>query len=141
MSDYIPVELRNQVARVDRQRCCYCLTTAANSGVSMTHDHIYPRSKGGKTTFKNICLACSACNTFKSDLTEAQDPITQQLVPLFNPRTQQWHEHFTWSADKAKIEGITSIGRATVMALRLNRPIIVLARHRWVQVGWHPPVD
>lgn len=107
----------------------------------MTIDHIQPQSQGGLTRFENLCLACSACNRFKSDMTGALDPARQETVPLFNPRSQRWADHFAWSADKTEIEGITATGRATVMALKMNRPTIVFARKRWVQVGWHPPAD
>ena len=41
-------------------------------------------------------------------------------VPLFNPRMQNWVEHFAWSADGIRILGRTSIGRATVAALHLS---------------------
>ncbi|MEM9219170.1 MAG: HNH endonuclease [Cyanobacteria bacterium P01_F01_bin.150] len=141
MADYISVGLRERLLSVDRQRCCYCLTTTAITGVEMTIDHIQPQAKGGATCFENLCLACSACNTFKSDTTKALDPVSQKVVPLFNPRTQQWSDHFAWSSDKTQIDGITPTGRATVVVLKMNRPIIVFARQRWVQVGWHPPVD
>ncbi len=59
---------------------------------------------------------------------------------LFNPRTQQWSEHFAWSLDATKVQG-TAIGRATVAALRMNNPIVVAARYRWAINDWHPPQD
>jgi hypothetical protein len=37
--------------------------------------------------------------------------------------------------------GITPIGRATLLALRMNHPIIVEARRLWVAAGWHPPEE
>ena len=118
-----------------------CLTSEANSGISMTYDHINPRSKGGDTAFENVCLACRSCNEFKSDLTKVKDPLTGETVSLFNPRTQKWTEHFSWSLDSAKVEGLTAIGRATVAALRMNHPTIVAARWRWAISSWHPPTD
>lgn len=105
----------------------------------MTFDHIQPRSKGGATSFENLCLACRTCNEYKSDSTEAKDPLTGEIVLLFNPRTQQWREHFNWSLDATKVEGLTAIGRATVTTLRMNNPVIVAARYRWAISGWHPP--
>ncbi|MEP0960019.1 HNH endonuclease [Leptolyngbya sp. FACHB-1515] len=60
----------------------------------MSFDHIHPQSKGGATSFENVCLACRSCNEYKSDSTEGQDPLTGEVVPLFNPRMQQWSEHF-----------------------------------------------
>ena len=62
-----------------------------------------------------------------------------EAVLLFNPRTQQWSEHFTWSLDATKVEGLTASGRATIVALRMNNPVIVAARYRWAISGWHPP--
>ena len=141
MSAYIPESLRNRIANSDSQRCCYCLTSEANSGIPMTHDHIQPRSKGGETTFENVCLACRSCNEFKADLTEALDPLIGETVPLFNPRTQKWSDHFAWSIDSTRVEGLTPIGRATIVALRMNHPVIVSARSRWAISGWHPPSD
>jgi HNH endonuclease len=107
----------------------------------MTHDHILPRSKGGETTLQNLCLACRSCNEFKSDATQGNDPLTGETVPLFHPRLQEWAEHFAWSPDSTKVEGLTAIGRATTIALRMNNAIIVAARWRWAISGWHPPVD
>ena len=58
---------------------------------------------------------------------------------LFNPRTQMWTEHFAWSPDGTLIIGLTPLGRATVVALRLNNEFIVVARRFWVEAGWWPP--
>ncbi len=107
----------------------------------MTHDHILPRSKGGDTSFQNLYLACRTCNEFKSDTTQANDPLTGEPVPLFNPRLQKWTEHFAWSFDSTKAEDLTAIGRATTVALRMNNAIIVAARWRWAISGWHPPLE
>ena len=141
MSAYIPVALKTQIEQCDHGRCCYCLTQETISGISLSFDHIQSQSKGGATSFENLCLACRACNEFKSDLTEAVDPLTGETVPLFHPRQQNWTDHFTWSEDGTYIQGITTVGRATVLALQLNRAVIVVARRRWVSSGWHPPVD
>jgi hypothetical protein len=72
---------------------------------------------------------------------DAIDPLTGEKVPLFNPRTQRWDDHFAWSADAIRVEGMTPVGRATVVALRMNHATIVAARARWVRSGWHPPVE
>jgi hypothetical protein len=141
LSIYIPESLKIQVEQTDRQRCCYCLTSEANSGIPMTYDHILPRSKGGDTSFQNLCLACRTCNEFKSDITQTSDPLTGEPVPLFNPRLQNWTEHFAWNLDSTKVEGLTAIGRATTVALRMNNAVIVAARWRWAISGWHPPLE
>jgi hypothetical protein len=63
----------------------------------------------------------------------------QEAVALFNPRQQHWSEHFGWSRDGTEIVGLTSCGRATIDALKMNNPRIVRSRRLWVSVGWHPP--
>ncbi len=141
MSQYISENLRNQIADNDKGQCCYCKTNAANSGIPMTHDHIKPISKSGENTFENICLACRSCNEFKSDLVEAIDPLSGEITSLFNPRIQKWSDHFVWSSDATRIEGLTTIGRATITCLRMNNSVIIVARRRWAISGWHPPDD
>lgn len=118
MSTYLSDELRSQIEQADRRRCRYCLTTEANSGIPLTFDHVTPVSKGGLTSFENVCLACRPCNEFKSDGMKVIDPVTGETVPLFNPRIHEWHDHFAWSADATRVEGMSAIGRATTIALR-----------------------
>lgn len=141
MTTYLSETLRIQIETNDKHRCCYCLTSEENSGIAMTIDHIIPRSQNGETSFENVCLACRSCNEYKGKKTTTTDPLTGEIIPLFHPRKQKWNEHFTWSADGTKIEGLTAIGRGTIIALRMNNAVIVSARRRWVSSGWHPPVD
>jgi len=93
------------------------------------------------STRENLWLACVQCNQYKSDRTYALDPLTNEAVPLYNPRTQIWAEHFAWDEAGCYIMGLTAIGRATVEILQLNRDLAVTARQFWVSVGWHPPQD
>jgi len=65
--------------------------------------------------------------------------VTDAQVSLFNPRTQNWAEHFTWSIEGTQIEGLTPVGRATVVTLQLNNVIAVMVRREWRSAGWHPP--
>lgn len=140
MSLRISDSLREQIDAADRRSCCYCLTNEAVSGVPLTYDHITPVSRGGLTTFENVCLACRTCNEFKTNTLHAVDPLTQELAPLFHPRQQRWQEYFAWSLDGTRVEGMTAVGRTTIVALRMNHALIVAARRRWCAVGWHPPV-
>jgi hypothetical protein len=39
------------------------------------------------------------------------------------------------------IIGQTPVGRATVVALRLNNEYVVPSRRVWIAAGWHPPAD
>jgi hypothetical protein len=104
-------------------------------------EHIIPQVAGGKTIRENLWLACRRCNQFKADNTHATDPQSGESVPLFNPRTQSWLQHFVWGSDDTQIIGLTPCGRATVVALHLNHEVIVRTRSFWVEAGWWPPVE
>ena len=103
-------------------------------------EHLTPLSKGGGSEEDNLWLACPLCNSHKGSQTEAPDPETGSVHPLFNPRTDRWLEHFRWDEAGVKVIGTTPIGRATVAALKLDSdPDALLVRSLWVQAGWHPP--
>jgi hypothetical protein len=101
-------------------------------------DHIDPH--GGDNVY-NLCLACWNCNTSKHQATAALDPETQEMVRLFNPRHDEWPEHFEWIDGGIWLRGLTAIGRATIDRLKMNRAVVVIARKRWIEGGYHPPVD
>lgn len=138
--DYIPKALRDRVAEQARRRCGYCLTSEAIVGTPMEMEHLIPQSLGGPTK-DNLWLACSLCNTHKGNRIAALDVVSGEVVRLFNPRYQGWYDHFFWSPGSDYIIGRTPVGRATVVALNLNRASLVVARRLWVEVGWHPPQD
>lgn len=48
---------------------------------------------------------------------------------------------FSWSEDARTITGLTSIGRATVEALRMNRDELINLRKLMFAAGEHPPTD
>jgi 5-methylcytosine-specific restriction endonuclease McrA len=102
-------------------RCGYCRGSQRIMGVRLILDHLTPRAHGGTDDEANLWPSCQPCNGFKQARTEARDPVSGTVVPLFNPRRQQWNAHFTWVDGGRRIEGRTPTGRATAAALRLNR--------------------
>ena len=139
MSAYVPVDLQREVRAQFANYCAYCRAAEELTVVGFEFEHIVPRSSGGKTVLENICLACPACNRFKSDRTMARDPVSARDVPLFHPQRDVWAEHFAWAEDATEIVGLTAIGRATVAALRMNRSQLVRVRRMWGMMGAHPP--
>lgn len=135
----ISLALRERVRRRARNLCEYCLSDADLTGHDFTVDHIRPESAGGTDDQENLCLCCFWCNSFKKSQMRFSDPLTGASARLFNPRLDIWHEHFRWSPTTTRIIGRTATGRATVIALRLNRPTLVRARRLWARYGLHPP--
>ncbi len=136
---YVSADLRRLVTNRAADCCEYCRTQAWYSGDSFTMDHIAPRRLDGETTPENLALCCNGCNQHKSKRTTALDPVTGALVPLFHPRKEGWDEHFTWNDDFTLVVGLTPTGRATILALQLNRLGLANLRRALYAIGEHPP--
>jgi hypothetical protein len=135
---YISTSLAGVVLLRAGKRCEYCHAPQQLTGQAFHFDHIIPVSIGGKTTAENLCLACSHCNIAKSNRTKEVDPKTGKQVRLFNPRSDDWKKHFRWSANWTRINGRTAIGRATVVALKMNDELLQEARPFWRSAGKLP---
>src|SRR5215204_5253069 len=91
--------VREQVRKIFNNRCGYCLSAQQYLFIPLEIDHIIPLAKDGSDDEVNLCLSCRSCNVHKATQTHALDPETKQTVPLFNPRTDVWKDHFNWSSD------------------------------------------
>lgn len=54
---------RRAVFARDDWTCQYC-----GSKTTLTIDHVVPRSRGGRSTWENVVLACQCCNSQKGSL-------------------------------------------------------------------------
>jgi hypothetical protein len=126
---------RAEIARRARYCCEYCGYPEAASSTPLEIDHIVPEAKGGRTRLDNLALCCRSCNLHKHVKTEAVDPVTGETVQLFNPRTQQWPEHFVLDHGTGEILGLTPIGRAAVAALALNSAHALTTRGLLIRLG------
>jgi 5-methylcytosine-specific restriction endonuclease McrA len=131
--------LRGRVRRRARGFCEYCRSCAELTGHEFMLDHVVPEARGGTSQFSNLCWSCFWCNVYNQARIAAPDPRTGHSAALFNPRADSWDHHFRWSSDATRIIGRTAVGRATVKALRLNRPMLIAARRVWVRHDLHPP--
>lgn len=139
MAELIGEELRRFITKRANGRCEYCQSQEAFATERFLIEHIQPRAAGGETVTDNLALACQGCNGHKATKTNAVDSDTETIVPLFNPRQHFWQEHFNWGKDNLHITGLTAIGRATIVSLRLNRPSLVNLRRALLAINEHPP--
>ena len=130
-----------EVKREARDCCEYCGAQEAYSPDTFSVEHILPIAKGGTNDVGNLANACQGCNNRKYTHTEAIDPLTGELVPLYHPRRDVWIEHFTWNEDYTHMIGLSPIGRATVEVLQLNRKGVVNLRRVLHKLGLHPLGD
>ena len=113
--------LRQLVRDRAGNRCEYCLIHQDDDPFYRFHvEHIVSRQHGGTDDDQNLCWSCHHCNSHKGTNLTTIDEVGQQPVRLFNPRIDQWHEHFVLY--DTEVVGITNIGRATLKLLQMNAP-------------------
>lgn len=99
-------------------RCEYCHLPQHAVELTFHVEHIIARQHLGSDDPSNLCLACDRCNLAKGPNLTSVDPESDQVVSLFNPRTDRWIEHF--QVIDAEIIGRTATGRTTVRLLQMN---------------------
>lgn len=70
-----PAWSRPGVLNRDGHRCGYCL------GEASTVDHITPRCRGGRNSWRNTIAACGPCNQRKGDRTPAEAGMVLRVKP------------------------------------------------------------
>ena len=138
MSQHIATSLTSLVRKRASHVCEYCCLPQSSQEATFHVDHIQPAVAQGATTADNLALACVTCSLRKAARTEARDPLTKQLVQLFHPRRDGWADHFSWTSGW-RLLGQTPKGRATIVALGMNRPAIIAIRRSLAALGRFPP--
>jgi 5-methylcytosine-specific restriction endonuclease McrA len=68
---------RKNILRRDRFRCVYC----GRGDVPLTIDHVVPKSRGGRDSWKNLAAACHICNNRKGDRLLSETNMTLRVKP------------------------------------------------------------
>jgi hypothetical protein len=136
---YIPVAIQRAILELSKNYCEYCVLPSNFSTDFFHFEHIIPVVLNGKTELENLARSCGICNNNKRDKIEHIDPLTQQIVRLYNPRQDIWADNFQWSDDDLYIIGLTPIGRATNALLKLNRSNAINLRKLLKMADLHPP--
>jgi hypothetical protein len=136
MMRFIPARLRRLVTQRAGGRCEYCGLSQEGQEATFHIDHVVPIAAAGETQIENLALACVSCSLRKAARQTATDPESGGDSALFNPRRDDWREHFRW--DGVSLVGLTATGRGTIAALQMNRPLILGIREEEAALGRRP---
>ena len=121
MSRYISESLREEVEIRAESRCEYCRIRIEDTYFGGEIDHIISLKHRGETASENLALACQPCNRNKGSDLGSISQTSNNLVRFFNPRTDDWSEHFRVN-ESAEIESLTEIGEVTSFIFGFNEP-------------------
>jgi len=131
--------LRKQVRQRADNYCEYCRLHQRFDALPHHVDHIIARKHQGDEALDNLSLACTNCSLAKGSNIGGRDLRTMQFTRLFHPRKDSWHMHFRWRGPT--LVGKTSIGRVTVLVLRMNQTDRVALRKLLIKHDQFPPND
>ncbi len=86
-----PLKVRKRVLIRDAGLCRYCGFDCTGPPRPdggrryRTYDHVFPRSRGGLSTFENLVIACSTCNFRKRDRTPEEAGMVLLPEPEARP--------------------------------------------------------
>jgi HNH endonuclease len=127
--------LYKRIADRAGHRCEYCHAPEIAFNFPFDVEHFIPTSKQGSNDDENLALACRSCNLHKANRISGSD--RQIEIRFFNPRVDQWNEHFQ-PAPTGELIGKTPIGRVTIASLNMNAPAQLSARRLWIQWNLFP---
>ncbi|MCE7947305.1 MAG: HNH endonuclease [Chloroflexi bacterium CFX4] len=134
---YIAAALRREVIERAGSCCEYCRTRADDRALDFAIDHVIAEKHGGLTQADNLCLSCYWCNSYKgSDLSSVDWEADSAIVPLFNPRSQVWNDHFQLIG--VRLVGVTAHDRVPIALLRLNAVERLKERELLLMLGTYP---
>ena len=136
MSVYIPKATKQLVIARSGQRCEYCRIPAYLSAYEYHIEHIIGTQHGGPNTSNNLAYSCSVCNWKKGSNISTILTFGGELIPLFNPRTQIWFDHF--QVVGGELFPLSDIAEATIKLLELNLPIKIEERYEIALSGFYP---
>jgi HNH endonuclease len=136
MSQYIPRAIRQLVVARADHRCEYCRVPEYLSCFEYHIEHIIGIQHGGTNEHDNLAYCCSSCNWKKGPNISTILEMGGDLIPLFNPRKQNWFDHF--ETQRGVISTKTIVGQATAKLLEFNKPEKIEERFEMSLGGFYP---
>lgn len=81
----------------DAFTCQYCASQLPTE--ELTFDHVFPRARGGRTTWENIVTCCVGCNSSKANRT----PDEAGMKLLRAPKKPRWLPAVTVEMDRRRV--------------------------------------
>lgn len=136
MSVYVARSTKKIVIERAAFRCEYCRVPAFLSSFDYHIEHIIGLQHGGPNSLNNLAYCCSSCNWKKGPNISTVLEFGGQIIPLFNPRTHNWFDHF--EVQQGELVALSDVAQATIKLLELNFPAKMEERFEMMLAGVYP---
>ncbi len=121
LTDYIHIPFKNRslsrknILLRDHSQCQYCGKHLPPS--ELTLDHVFPRSRGGESTWDNLVACCKRCNHKKGSHTPEEAGmhlvrrprgfslhINRQIIRYLGRADEAWRKYLFYEANNADAE-------------------------------------
>lgn len=126
--------LREFLVAQQSNRCCYCRRWLVNTAYARPIDHILPKShyKQFSLHFWNLAVACTDCNSLKTDNkwggfdpSVKRHPLPQAFSDSFHPRFHVYDEHIRFVRIEANGIAVVLFKGLTPQGRQLCRDLLV----------------
>jgi len=114
-------------------RCEYCRFPDHALDLPFHVEHVVASVHRLDDSLSNLAWACPRCNLRKGPNLTTVDHDSGEQVPLYNPRTMVWDDHFM--IRDGCVVGTSSCGRGTVRLLDMNNETRLQHRTRLIEQG------
>jgi HNH endonuclease len=136
MSVYVARSTKKLVIERAASRCEYCHVPAFLSSFDYHIEHIIGLQHGGPNSLNNLAYCCSPCNWKKGPNISTVLEFGGQIIPLFNPRIQNWFDHF--DVQRGELIALSDVAQATIKLLELNVHAKIEERFEMMLAGLYP---
>jgi 5-methylcytosine-specific restriction endonuclease McrA len=121
LTDYIHIPFKNRslsrknILLRDHSQCQYCGKHLPPS--ELTLDHVYPRSRGGESSWDNLVACCKRCNHKKGNRTPEEAGmhlvrrprgfslhVNRQIIRYLGRADEAWRKYLFYEAEGADAE-------------------------------------
>lgn len=124
---------RRYLMQNQENRCCYCRRWLSNIAHAKPIEHILPRSHFPQFSiqFWNLAVACSDCNTIKSDdvwgstsLHSSRYPVPHEFTDIFHPRFHRYNDHIRYIRLETNLSAVVIFTGCTPQGQHLCRSLL-----------------
>ncbi|HEV2882398.1 MAG TPA: HNH endonuclease [Pyrinomonadaceae bacterium] len=122
LTEYIHIPFKNRslsrknILLRDHSTCQYCAKQLPPS--DLTLDHVFPRSRGGESTWDNLVACCKRCNHRKGSRTPEEAGmhlirhprgfslhVSRQIMRYLGRADQTWRKYLFYESDSGESDG------------------------------------